>query len=351
MDVRIDDLELIKRIDDSDSGLVKEIRVVRSISMDDRRAIVELKIPGAEGSILQDLGRRPVVIRFAGEIQGDDAKTTLENLRGKFKSGKPLPFSSDVTGVAEVTQILIEDLRIDDTVGASNRFAYSLTIREYIEPKEPEEEEPPDQDEDAEDQVDDETDDAEGSVNYITGKVVDDEGNPESSIKVTITDEDGNEYEETTNDVGVYKKDDLDPGKYTVTVDAEGYEGKKQEVEIKKSSGEGGKEGEGEEGGEEEGASEEEGGESEEKGDEGEKEEKSGEGEEGGGEEESTSEGEEKGAEEPEEETDGEKSEGTEEGKGAGEQDEGSTTAGEEDEKKDSGSGASDEGSSGEGEG
>ncbi len=257
MDVKIDDLELIKRIDDSDSHVVKEIRSVSSVVLDDRRAIVELRIPGAEGSVLQDLGRRPVVVRFEGELQGEDAKTTLESLRAKFKSGKPLPFSSDLTDVAEVTQVLIEDLHIDESMGSSNSFGYSLTIREYIEPKEPEDEEPPSQDDDADDAVDDETDDAVSTVNYITGKVVDDEGKPEPKMKVTIADEQGNEFEEETNDDGIYRKDDLEPGKYTVTVDAPGYEGKKQEVEIKKSSGEGGEEAGG---GEEEGGGEEAGG-------------------------------------------------------------------------------------------
>lgn len=245
MDVKIDDLDLIKRTDDSDSHVVKEIRAVRSINLDDRRAIVELRIPGAEGSILQDLGRRPVIVRFRGEIQGEDAKTTLESLRSKFKSGKPLPFSSDLTGVAEVTQILIDDLQIEESLGSSNRFTYTLTLREYIEPKEPEEEEPPSQDDEAEDSVDDETDDAVQSVNYITGKVVDEDGKQEPNVKVKITDEQGNEFEETTNEDGIYRKDDLEPGKYTVTVDAKGYEGKKQHVEIKNPEGEGEEGGEG----------------------------------------------------------------------------------------------------------
>ncbi len=269
MDVKIDDLELIKRIDDSDTHVVKEIRTVDSVSMDDRRAIVELRIPGAEGSVLQDLGRRPVVVRFTGELQGEDAQTTLENLRAKFKSGKPLPFSSDLTGVAEVTQILIEDLHVEESMGSSNTYTYTLTIREYIEPKEPEEEEPPSQDDDAEDEVEDETDDATSTVNYITGKVVDDEGKPEPKVKVIITDEEGNEYEEETNDDGIYRKDDLEPGKYKVSVKAPGYEGKEQEVQIKKSSGEGGgEEGGGAEEGGEEGEGEEAGGAEEAGGDE-----------------------------------------------------------------------------------
>ncbi len=282
MDVKIDDLDLIKRVDDSDTHVVKELRSVHSISTSDRRAIVELRIPGAEGSILQDLGRRPVVVRFNGEIQGEDAKTTLENLRAKFKSGKPLPFSSDLTGITEVTQILIDDLRIDESLGSSNRFGYTLTIREYIEPKEPEEEEPPSQDEEAEDETKDETDDAVSTVNYITGTVLAEEGGPEPNAKVKITDEQGNEYELTTNEDGVYRKDDLEPGKYAVTCDAPGYEGKKREVTIEKSAGAEGGEGEGEESeesGSEEGEEESGGGEEESGGEESSEDESADEGE------------------------------------------------------------------------
>lgn len=246
MAVKVDDLELIKREDDSSTGLVKEIRTVRRVSIADNRSIVELNIPGAEGSVLQDLGRGPVLIKFTGEVRGQDPKTTLENLRAKFQAGKPMPFSSDLSGIAEVTQILIEDLRISEILGPANRYAYELTVREYIEPKEAEEEEPSDQDEEAEETVQDETDDAAESVNYVTGKVLDKEDNPRQGVNVTITDQDGNEYEVTTNDEGVYRKDDLDPGKYTVTVKEAGYEDVKSEVEIGESSGEGSEEEEGE---------------------------------------------------------------------------------------------------------
>ncbi len=242
MDVRIDDLELIKRVDDTDAGTVKEIRAISSMNISDKRSIVELKIPGAEGGILQDLGRHPVLVRFTGEFYGGDAKTTLENLRAKFKSGKPLPFSSDLTTIAEITQVLIENLQVQEATGAENRFVYQLTIREYVPPKEEEEEEPPGQEEDAEDTVEDETEDAVESINYVTGRVVDEKGEPVPDLKVNIADEDGNEYEVTTDADGIYRKDDLPPGKYTVTVKEEGYEDMTKEVEIKGSSEEGGTE-------------------------------------------------------------------------------------------------------------
>jgi protocatechuate 3,4-dioxygenase beta subunit len=68
-------------------------------------------------------------------------------------------------------------------------------------------------------------------VNYITGKVLDSEGNPAPDVSVKIT-WDGGEYTVKTDDEGVYRKDDVEPGKYKVTVDADGYEEIEEEVTI-----------------------------------------------------------------------------------------------------------------------
>ena len=66
----------------------------------------------------------------------------------------------------------------------------------------------------------------------IHGRRVDGEGNPQPDVDVKITFEDG-EYTLKTDSEGVYRKDNLEQGMYTVTVDAPGYEDKEEEVEIK----------------------------------------------------------------------------------------------------------------------
>jgi len=111
MSIELDKIPLIKHTRDDDTGKTKLLNSVYNVKVDEKRSVVEHKIPGMEGGILQDLGREPVRISFEGIIYGEGAKDALKNLRSKFKAGKPVPFSSDVSGVAEVTDVLIEDLR------------------------------------------------------------------------------------------------------------------------------------------------------------------------------------------------------------------------------------------------
>ncbi|MDH5200254.1 MAG: carboxypeptidase-like regulatory domain-containing protein, partial [Candidatus Bathyarchaeota archaeon] len=137
----------------------------------------------------------------------------------------------DVSGVAEVTDVLIEDLQVDDMGGMPNNYKYRIVLREYTPPPQ-KDEPPPSQEEEAKEAVEEEAEEAKSSVNYITGKIVDGEGNPQPDVDVKITWE-GGEYTLKTDAEGVYRKDNLEQGMYAVTVDAPGYEDKKEEVEIK----------------------------------------------------------------------------------------------------------------------
>jgi len=231
MSVELDGMILTKHFRDSETGATKELRSVYDVSVSEKRSIVEHKIPGLEGGILQDLGRESVRISFDGVFYGETAKEDLERILSRFKAGTPVPFSSDISGVAEVTQVLIEDFQIEDVSGVTNRYKYRIALREYSKP--PEEEEPaPSQEEEAKEDIEEKTNDALASVNYLTGKVLDETGNPKKDVNVKIAWDEG-EYTVKTNEEGVYRKDDLEPGKYTITVDAPGYEGIKTEVEMK----------------------------------------------------------------------------------------------------------------------
>ena len=231
MSIELDKIPLVKHIRDDDTGKTKVINSVYNVKVEERRSVVEHKIPGMEGGILQDLGREPVRISFEGVIHGEEAKDALKNLRLRFKAGKPVPFSSDVSGVAEVTDVLIEDLQVDDMGGMPNNYKYRIVLREYTPPPQ-KDDPPPSQEEEAKESVEEEAEEAKSSVNYITGKIVDGEGNPQPEVDVKITFE-GGEYTLKTDSEGIYRKDNLEQGMYTVTVDAPGYEDKKEEVEIK----------------------------------------------------------------------------------------------------------------------
>ena len=231
MDIEIDNIPLIKRVEDPQTRVVSEIRNVYNISMGERRMIIEHKIPGSDDSILQDMGKEPLRISFEGIFLGEKAKENLQDLWSRFRQGKPLNFSSDITGIADVTKVLIEDLRIDDIAGNPNSYHYSIVLSEYREPRPPQAQ-PPSQEEQAQEEVQSQADDTVASINYITGKVLDEEGNPKEGVEVVITKEDGQEYRVRTDDQGIYRQDDLPPGKYKVTINAEGYEDLEEEVEI-----------------------------------------------------------------------------------------------------------------------
>ena len=190
MNIELDSIPLV-RADQSPQGGQTEIRNVFNISTTDKRDMVGHKIPGMEGDVFQNLGRSPVVISFDGTFQGQGAKENIEVLRTKFKQGTPLPFNSDISGAADITHVLINDMRIEESSKVLGRFHYFMVLQEYKVPP-PEPATPSSQDEEAAEWQEDAAGEAIATVNLITGKVLDSEGNPKSGVTVKVTGESGN---------------------------------------------------------------------------------------------------------------------------------------------------------------
>jgi hypothetical protein len=254
MNIELDGIPLFKA-DTSPRGGQTEIRNVYNISTTDKRDMIGHKIPGMEGDVFQNLGRSPVVISFDGTFQGKTAKENLEVLRTKFKQGTPLPFNSDISGAADITHVLINDMRIEESADVIGKYHYFMVLQEYKVPP-PEPVMPPAQDEEAAAWQEETAEDVMDSINVITGKVLDTEGNPRSGVTVTATGESG-EYHVETDEQGIYRIEEATPGTYTVKVELEEYEGSEQEVTVgggetgedseedTEESGEGGEEGTG----------------------------------------------------------------------------------------------------------
>lgn len=245
MDIELEGIPLNKTEQNQAGGML-DVMNISNMSTSDRREMVEHVIPGMEGNVFQNLGRSPVNISFDGILQGISAKSNLETLRSKYKQGTPLSFNSNISGAADVTKVLIDDLRITEVGGESNRYNYSIVLREYKEPP-PEPTIPPSQDEEAKDWAKKTAEEAVESINYLTGKVLDTEGNPKSGVDVLAKSKNG-EYTGKTNGEGIYRIDELLPGKYKIFVDAEEYAGVEEKVTI----GKGGEDESGEETTEEE---------------------------------------------------------------------------------------------------
>ena len=160
MSIEIDDLALIKHERDSDTGATKEIRSVYNISINEKRRIVEHRIPGMKGNVLQDLGREPVRISFDGVLHGQTAKEDLKNLRAKFKAGKPVSFLSSLSDIAEATKVLIEELSVVDLSSVTSTYRYTIVLREYSPPQEEEEGSPTSQQQQAKEETEKKSDEA-----------------------------------------------------------------------------------------------------------------------------------------------------------------------------------------------
>ena len=114
-----------------------ELPQVQEVSAYDRRALAAHKPPGMDGSLLQNLGRRPTRLVLWGVAAGPDALDFTKKLEEKFRAAKPVPFTADIVKDADIALMLIDDLKFQELAGKPERFAYVLTLREFIKPVEP----------------------------------------------------------------------------------------------------------------------------------------------------------------------------------------------------------------------
>jgi hypothetical protein len=229
LSIEIDSFPLIKRVQDSQTNQVQELRNVYNISVDMRRAVVEHRIAGSDTTVLQDMGRHPIKITFEGDLMGEKSKDSLQDIWIKFRHGKPVPFSSDITGITDLTNVLIEELAIENIGGNPNRYHYFMFLAEFKPPKQQTEQEAPDQSQAAQKSVQDQS-----QIDDIKGTVLDLEGGPAKGVNVKLSGPDGDRQMQTDAQ-GNYEFLDLPDGDYEVTVDAPGYEGLKRKVTINKS--------------------------------------------------------------------------------------------------------------------
>ena len=115
-----------------------ELPQVQEIRTHDLRALAEHKPPGMSGSLLQNLGRRPTVLLLWGVASGPEARAFITQLEDKFRAAQPVPFTADIVDEAGIDKVRIADLKLDELAGKPDRFTYILTLREHIEPVEPE---------------------------------------------------------------------------------------------------------------------------------------------------------------------------------------------------------------------
>lgn len=148
-----------------------ELPQVQEITTQDKRALAEHKPPGMEGSLLQNLGRRPARVVLWGVSTGPETLDFVEELDGKFRAGEPVPFTADIVADSEIEEMVIDDLQWQELAGKPERYAYVLILREYIEPVEPEDTSFLDEEilEDAESLIDDLVEGLDIGLDFVTG--------------------------------------------------------------------------------------------------------------------------------------------------------------------------------------
>jgi len=114
-----------------------ELPGVQDLYTEESRTLVEQRVPEQQGSVFQDLGREPLTLVLEGLLFGEDALTGLEELRQAQSKAKPLPFAADIAVGAELTDVIIEDLRIRQVAGYQHRYRFTLRLREYKAPPQP----------------------------------------------------------------------------------------------------------------------------------------------------------------------------------------------------------------------
>ena len=115
-----------------------ELPQVQELVTSDLRALAEHKPAGKDGSLLQNLGRAPTTVVVHGMASDPNALQVIDKLKKDLRSGTPVTFLADITTDTHVDNVLVDDVQVRQLAGKPDRFAYAITLREFIEPVEPE---------------------------------------------------------------------------------------------------------------------------------------------------------------------------------------------------------------------
>lgn len=115
-----------------------EVPSIEAMKTRERRAFVELPVPGRAGSLFHDSGSEPTVIEIAGSVFGDENRNGfVEQVRGKFAAGEPLTFVADIVTATQVQYVIIEDLRFQQSATRPGEASFWMLLRECPPPPPP----------------------------------------------------------------------------------------------------------------------------------------------------------------------------------------------------------------------
>lgn len=113
-----------------------ELRATRGLRSGETRRRVVQGSPGQQGAVAQELGSEPTWFVVEGALFGPDAAADLETLRAAWQKGEPQALAAEIASGTTVTEVVIEDLAVDQRAGTKDRFDLVLRLREHTAPPE-----------------------------------------------------------------------------------------------------------------------------------------------------------------------------------------------------------------------
>ncbi len=108
---------------------------IQRIGTVEGRALVEIPVPGLEGSYHQDLGSGATTIVIEGTLAGDEPRDAfLEAMRAAFNAGEPVDFVADIVTATSIEKVRIADLDVVESATSADSFAYVIALRQHVEP-------------------------------------------------------------------------------------------------------------------------------------------------------------------------------------------------------------------------
>lgn len=115
-----------------------EIPHIESIRSAERRAFIELPVPGRVGSLFQDLNTEPTRVVISGSLYSDEKRDEfLEAVRGRFRVGEPVTFVADIVTATDIQYVVIETLRFQESGVRPDQTDYLIVLRESPPPPPP----------------------------------------------------------------------------------------------------------------------------------------------------------------------------------------------------------------------
>ena len=113
------------------------LNLLTEVNVQERSRLVRHAVPGMDGDLIQTMGRPSVVVTLKGIFYGAEAIAGLQQLRDAYLAHTPLDFFTDAIGEGYFTQVLLQQLDVNQRADYPDQFDFCCEVVEYVEPPAP----------------------------------------------------------------------------------------------------------------------------------------------------------------------------------------------------------------------